>query len=168
MYPVPNNGNAIFLKPKPKSYESTVSINLKAFSLSIGFLSISCSCFCNSTQPICLHKYIKNLVDYEKSKPSNLENEKKIEEEQSKLEDKKKGDKDKSKLKNNLEEKTINDIGKEKEILIKERLKSLSSYLNNQKLKILKTYEKLLESNKKYSLSNNSNNEKKEMRRINL
>ena len=107
-----------------------------------------------------LHKYIKNLVDYEKSKPSNLEIEKKIEEEQLKLEDKKKGDKDKSKLKNNLEEKTINDIGKEKEILIKERLKSLSSYLNNQKLKILKTYEKLLESNKKYSLSNNSNNEK--------
>ena len=78
-----------------------------------------------------LHKYIKNLVDYEKSKPSNLEIEKKIEEEQLKLEDKKKSDKDKSKLKNNLEEKTINDIGKEKEILIKERLKSLSSYLNN-------------------------------------
>jgi len=82
-----------------------------------------------------IYKYIKNLVDYEKLK-SEEENE--IEENNEKLED-----------------------NYEKNISIKEKILSLSNYLNNQKLKILKSYEKLLKSNKKYSTTNGEKDERR-------
>ena len=76
-------------------------------------------------EKIFIHKYIKNLVDYEKSKPKiNME------ENLPTLEDKIGGDEEKSKYRINLEEKLKNKE-KEKKLFIKEKLKSLTNYLNN-------------------------------------
>ena len=86
-----------------------------------------------------IYKYIKNLIDYEKSKLQEEKNEEDKHDENELLE------------------------GEPKKIIsMYEKLSNLSNYLNKQKLRILRSYEKLLKSTKKYSVSNNSNGEKEE------
>ena len=87
-----------------------------------------------------IYKYLKNLIDYEKSKVEDN-----IEEVQNDENEK-------------LEDNSKNNISMNKKI------SSLSNYLNKQKLKILRSYEKLLKSNKKYSMNHYTNGEKEENR----